>query len=286
MPLESLLKLAETLKTRVDVHRDTLGASETLTRYALIDPLLRELGWDTSDPSAVIPEYKTRQGCIADYALLKAGKPPSVAIMVEAKKLGTHLRDDSLLSQLLGCCTMEGVNHFAVTDGALWEIYETHKPVPIDQKLVAKFDLLADSPASFCLNALALRRPCVEAGLVEPASDIWHRFSDTGYAKGRKPLELKFPDNSRAGLRGWFSLFEETVRWLSRKGHLTKENCPVTLKGRCIVCADPPKANGIWEDVNGLYVHKHNLVKRQFERAMAVIEHVGQNPCQFRVRFA
>ena len=281
MPLESLLKLAETLKTRVAVHGAELGANEIRTRYALIDPLLRELGWDTSDPSAVIPEYSSGSGR-ADYALLSAGKP---AIMVEAKKLGTPLRDD-VLSQGIGYCLVEGTGHFAATDGARWEIYETHKPVPIDQKLVAKFDIAEDSPASVCLNALALRRQCVEAGIVEPASDIWHRFSDTGYAKGRKPLELKFPDNSRAGLRGWFSLFEETVRWLSRKGHLTKEICPVTLKGRCIVCAGTPKANGIWEEVNGLYVHKHNLVKRQFERAMAVIEHVSQNPCRFRVRFA
>ena len=282
MPLESLLKLAETLKERIDVHRDALGANEIRTRYALIDPLLRELGWDTSDPSAVIPEYKTRQGDIADYALLKAGKP---AVMVEAKKLGTPLGDDVLM-QVLNYCMMDGINHFAVTNGARWRIYETHKPVPIDEKLVAEFDLSKDSPASVCLKALALRRPCVEAGLVEAASDIWRRFSDTGYAKGRKPIELKFPDNSRTALKGWFSLFAETVRWLSDNELLTEANCPVTLKGRCIVCASHPKANGIWVEVNGLYVHKHNLVKRQFERALAVIDHVGQTPCQFRVRFA
>ena len=80
MPLESLLKLAETLKTRVSVHGAELGASEIRTRYALIDPLLRELGWDTSDPSAVIPEYSSGSGR-ADYALMSTGKP---AIMVEA----------------------------------------------------------------------------------------------------------------------------------------------------------------------------------------------------------
>ena len=35
-----------------------LRQSEMQTRYALIDPLLRELGWDTENPALVRPEYK------------------------------------------------------------------------------------------------------------------------------------------------------------------------------------------------------------------------------------
>ena len=55
-----------------------------MTRAALIDPLLRELGWDTENPALVMPEYRLGRG-YADYALLKDGKP---VMMVEAKKLG------------------------------------------------------------------------------------------------------------------------------------------------------------------------------------------------------
>ena len=50
MPLDSLLNLVETLKQRIVEHKAALSQSEALTRYALIDPLLRELGWDTSRP--------------------------------------------------------------------------------------------------------------------------------------------------------------------------------------------------------------------------------------------
>ena len=46
MPLENLLTLVETLRDRVDDHDDALKKNEMLTRYALIDLLLRELGWD------------------------------------------------------------------------------------------------------------------------------------------------------------------------------------------------------------------------------------------------
>ena len=50
MPLENLLTLIEKLQERIDSHGDALKKNEMLTRYALIDPLLRELGWDTEDP--------------------------------------------------------------------------------------------------------------------------------------------------------------------------------------------------------------------------------------------
>ena len=84
MPLDDLLRLVETLRARIDAHGPALRASEALTRYALIDPLLRELGWDTSDPTQVVPEYPTSGGR-ADYSLLADGQP---RMMVEAKKLG------------------------------------------------------------------------------------------------------------------------------------------------------------------------------------------------------
>ena len=37
---------------------------------ALIDPLLRTLGWDVFDPKVVTPEFKV-EGGRADYALLR-----------------------------------------------------------------------------------------------------------------------------------------------------------------------------------------------------------------------
>lgn len=310
MPFESLLKLAETLKERVSAHGDALSANEIRTRCALIDPLLREMGWDTSDPSAVIPEYTSGRGR-ADYALMSAGRP---AMMVEAKKLGTPLRDD-VLTQILNYCMTEGTKHFAVTDGARWDIYETYIPeTRIDQRRIVEFDLSADPPAAVCLKALALWRPSVENGSVEagqpsvitttrtpidtpppppPPPGDWHRLTDTGYAKGRKPVELLFPDNTRTELTGWFPLLRETTRWLSEKGHLTATHCPITPKGarskRYIVHTEPTHSDGRAftkaVEINGLFVDRHPQVGFHFGYAKTVIEHVGQDPSQFRVRF-
>lgn len=162
MPLESLLELVETLRERIDEHGAALGQSEALTRAALIDPLLRELGWDTEDPAMVMPEYRLGRG-YADYALLSNGRP---MIMVEAKKLGTPLQDAA--SQGIGYCIEDGIGHFAVTDGRQWEIYETHKMAPISEKLTVQFNI-EQSPPNTCLRAMALWRPAVEQGSVMAA---------------------------------------------------------------------------------------------------------------------
>ena len=162
MPLDDLFTLIHELRERIDAHGAALRQSEALTRYALIDPLLRALGWNTADPALVVPEYRSGSGS-ADYALLGNGKP---LMMVEAKKLGTPL--PAVVSQVLTYCQEEGTLHFSVTDGRLWEVYETHRPVPKDKKLVVSFDLKDQDPAEVALQALALWRPGVQAGHVTP----------------------------------------------------------------------------------------------------------------------
>ena len=164
MPLESLLELVQTLSSRIDRHGPALRQSEALTRYALIDPLLRGLGWDTSDPEMVIPEYRSGNGS-ADYALLSNGRP---AMIVEAKKLGEPLQDH--LEQGVRYSVTMGILYFSLTDGRIWEIYETHKPTPIDDKRIVQFDL-KNHPAQVCLKALALWRHSIESGAINVGQD-------------------------------------------------------------------------------------------------------------------
>ena len=196
MPLESLLQLVETLRGRIEAHRPALSQSEALTRYALIDPLLRELGWDTSDPALVIPEYRSGAGR-ADYALINGDRP---AMMVEAKKLGENLHDTAR-SQGIQYCIEQGTRYFSVTDGAHWEIYETHRPVPIDQKRVAEFDLMNQLPAEICLKALALWRPSMQSGTVsEGSSPILATALEIGSSPAPRTHSSCQADSARGGL--------------------------------------------------------------------------------------
>ncbi len=163
MLLDGLLQLVEGLRDRIKEHGDALRKSEMLTRYALIDPLLRELGWDTEDPKQVQPEYRSGKGS-ADYALLSNGKP---AILIEAKKLGTPLEDG--LVQGINYSLVEGTPYFVITDGQRWEIYQPHKQVPIAEKRLLAFDLLNMAPSKVALQALSLWSPGVVTGTINAA---------------------------------------------------------------------------------------------------------------------
>lgn len=67
MALEGLLQLVEVLRERINLQPPIIR-SEWQTRYALIDPLLRALGWDTADPTMVVPEDGSGDGR-ANYLL-------------------------------------------------------------------------------------------------------------------------------------------------------------------------------------------------------------------------
>ena len=162
MLLDDLYQAIEKLRERMETHQDKLRQSEALTRNALVDPLLRALGWDTEDPTLAMPEYRLGSG-FADYALLNGGKP---AIVIEAKKLGTPL--DSAASQGITYCISDGIRYFVATDGRNWDVYETHRPVPIAEKKIVSFDI-TDSPADVCLDALVLWRRSVQSGAVRKA---------------------------------------------------------------------------------------------------------------------
>ena len=172
MPLESLLSLVKKLRERIDVYGNKLRKNEALTRYALIDPLLRELGWDTEDPGSVIPEYPVGADK-ADYALLSDGK---AVMIVEAKSLDTSLQGE-VLDQGLRYSLIEKTRYCSVTDGQRWEIYyDTHKPGDTDKKRLAQFDLKDQSVAEACLKALVLWRP--------PAMVSWRPNLDSRTKEG------------------------------------------------------------------------------------------------------
>lgn len=206
MALESLLQLLETLSQRIDEHGAALSRSGTLTRYALIDPLLRGLGWDTADPAMVMPEYVSTAGS-ADYVLLDAGAATPLMV-VEAKPLGESLQV-ATMPGILHCVT-DGIRYFAVTNGQAWDVYETHKPVPMDQKRVASFDLQSMTAAQAHLQALALWRPNMLDGNVAPAqSPAMQRSIETPPATQRsietpaqaKPAETPAYTDSEEKLR-------------------------------------------------------------------------------------
>ena len=284
MDLESLLQLVETLSERIAEHGTTIRQSEALTRTTLVDPLLRELGWDTANLSIVITEYKSSRGS-ADYALISEGKP---AMIIEAKRLSTRLQD--AVAQAINYCTLEGIDYFAVTDGRYWEIYETHRRGDLDEKRITEFDITRES-AEVCLKALAMWRRSVSTGYVnsgltpvmetvqssiddtfypqpialqaeletsdatlEPGThtsdtlfdtDDWIPLSKLDAKSGDRPAAISLPDNSHINiLRNWASVPAEITRWLVENGLLDKTDCPIQLEDHDLLALTPNNPNG------------------------------------------
>ena len=92
MVLDNLQSAIEKLQKTIEAHRGYLAENETRTRQLLIDPLLRRLSWDVSNPNIVQLEYRVKK-LRADYALMSKGKPLAV---IEAKRLENDLGDDQI----------------------------------------------------------------------------------------------------------------------------------------------------------------------------------------------
>ena len=309
MPLDSLLELVGTLRQRIAEHETALRQSEALTRYALIDPLLREMAWDTDDPSVVIPEYKSGKGS-ADYALMSDGKP---AVIVEAKRLDTSLRD--VLAQGIQYCLMEGTKHFTVTDGRCWEVFETHKAVPIEDKLVTSFNLSKELPAEVCRKAFALWRPAATAGSLEVGeppvvaqaasptemeaavgsirvtNEPWQPIASLNPGKGRKPpIQIRFPDDSIAKTPYWKSVLIENVRWLIESGKLSADRLPLKLRNSQLI--SDSKVDPLGKPMKRPVALGPYFIETNFSGSACVrnsilaIQHAGQDPTEFKVRFS
>ena len=169
MNVKDLQRLIETLKKRMQVRS---GWSEQEVRRELIDPLLQAMGWNTDDGTQVKREYQLGPGR-ADYALFKdaSGKP---SVVVEAKRLSISRRElDNAAKQGIEYCIKDGIEYFAVTDGQVWEVYETYKAVPLPDKLIVSFDLASPSgeAAMKCAHARELWAPGVIPGDNGPEPD-------------------------------------------------------------------------------------------------------------------
>ncbi len=171
--MQELLDVVSCLVERIDHHRNLLAHSEACTRSALIEPLLRALGWDTGDPGLVVPEYNipSKPSHRADYALFTQDRAASGSrlpdVIVEAKKLGEQM--DGAAVQAANYCTVDGFEHFAVTDGQRWRVYRTRAQGALNEKLITQFDLVNDGPEQASLRALALWRPAVTRGMIQEA---------------------------------------------------------------------------------------------------------------------
>ena len=300
MPLESLLALVEELRGRIETHGDSLRQSEALTRYALIDPLLRELGWDTEDPDVVMPEFSVDiyDGIRAepDYILMHADNQ---VMMIESTKLDGDLQES--VSYRINACVHIGIRYFVATDGRRWEIYETYKPAPLDQKRIVSLDLMSGTLGEASLNALALWQHNLASGIIIPAQasiEGWHSLSDIQPEPSDKtPTQMMFPDNSSVDIVDWREVLINAVQWLTDNYHLDASHCPIQMprrgssssRVRYVLAAHPVHPSGIGfneaREVNALYIELDYSIPDIINNVRIIIKQVGMDASEFKLRW-
>ena len=143
--MTELTNVLNQVRDRIARYRGQAIGEEN-TKTALIDPVLRALGWDLEDLDEVRHEYRRKAGDNpVDYALLLLRTP---RLFVEAKALGENLSDHRWANQFIGYAGVAGVEWVAVTDGNEWRIYNAHATVPIEEKLFRRVVIDADDPGA------------------------------------------------------------------------------------------------------------------------------------------
>lgn len=111
----------------------------------IVLPILRELGWDDSDPSRVAPQHAVGKGKGAgrvDFALLAPRRGP--VALIEAKAPNVRLEDH--VEQVLRYAFYAGVNICVLTSGLKWWLYLSREDGPPSERRFADFDIEADRP--------------------------------------------------------------------------------------------------------------------------------------------
>ena len=109
--------------------------SETAVRQGIINPLLENLGWPTTETQIVFPEYTVESGKV-DYALCHPLGTPR--IFIEAKQPG---KLEGAERQLFRYAVHQGVRFAILTDGQKWIFFYPSGEGSYEERKVIELDL-------------------------------------------------------------------------------------------------------------------------------------------------
>lgn len=125
-PIGDFVEVLWQIRQNALINQTKFSNSEASTRNALIDPLLRALGWDTSNPNMVEVEKTIPPTSRVDYALMDSQN--KIQVIIEAKALSGNLSDNRIILNLIMYAFSSGVKDIFLTNGMIWEHYTDYVP--------------------------------------------------------------------------------------------------------------------------------------------------------------
>ena len=139
--MADLKETIEMVLERLKKYRDLYEKSEESVRYQIINPILKELGWNPEYPEEVQPNSYTEEG-VPDYSLIKNGNK---VLFVEAKKLSVDIEQKDVIRQLAKYCFGEGMKYGVLTNGAIWILFRAFQEgTTMSERIVWKTDIESD----------------------------------------------------------------------------------------------------------------------------------------------
>lgn len=298
--LGPLVDAIETVKRRIQEHGANLRENETRTRVALIDPILEALGWDVSDPSAVILEYDV-SGRRADYALLRDdGKPAATVEQLLGLTLSrTTVHEAALKLLLLWRPNLES-GEPNPPQLAPFEIGEPSRPAPpVLEPQISRANL---SPSLVSARTSDSCRLDETRDTVLPLPDYWKRIDEVlkdpkrkrqVHSDGKqkrvptpKPKKIHFPNGQVADLRYAYDVLLRVAEWISNSANFARELLPVmcagqTAFGRGDLAMKSPKQ--VSPD-SQLYIETKLSSRDSAKAAIEVLSKFSIEPSSVRIR--
>ena len=173
-----MLETIKGIRKKAKKHRELLENNETVTRYALVDPLLIALDWDVADPSVVVAEH-------TNFVPKSGRKEAEHDRKAHSKILGSKAfknRVDYLLGETMvlevkalnadlipfvekarDAALTRGVPYAGLTDGLSWRVYKVNASRNSSRdRPFLQFRLTESKDADLIRKITQLRRDVVE----------------------------------------------------------------------------------------------------------------------------
>ncbi|MYE51455.1 MAG: hypothetical protein F4X81_08295, partial [Gammaproteobacteria bacterium] len=142
------MALEEAIADIVEKLREGAFPNEQSVSQGVVLRVLSDLHWDVFETSVVWPEYPTKGGGRADFALCEPRSRPKV--LIEVKQPG---KAEGGVEQSLGYAFKTGVPFVVLTDGQTWSFYLPAEPGDYEDRRVFKLDLY-EHPVERSANVL------------------------------------------------------------------------------------------------------------------------------------
>lgn len=166
--IENLVVLLRSLKANPRL----LSYNEDQTKMAVVQPILRRLGWDIENVDEVTPEFSVESRRV-DYALRVNNRS---AVFIEAKKPGEDLENQNHQEQLLDYSFREAVDIAILTNGITWSFYLPRSRVDWKSRKFYTIDIIEQEVFEVATKFVdLLSKTSIESGRALQNAELIHK---------------------------------------------------------------------------------------------------------------